>query len=113
MDTIKGLVDQGKDLVGQYLNTDSSSSGPNPSSETGAVPDAAESLGVNQLGTDTGDATFSGDLERESGSGLSDQGFSPAYAAYNASGRDSTGSFNGGANEDVENVGAGELPGRS
>ncbi|GAA6028605.1 hypothetical protein JCM8097_007306 [Rhodosporidiobolus ruineniae] len=114
METINNLAGQAKGLVDQYLHSDStSSSAPNPTSESQAVPDAAESLGVNQLGTDRGDATFSGDIERESGAGATDEGISPAYMAYNASGRDSTGSFDGGANQDIPNVGAGELPGRS
>ncbi|EGU11301.1 hypothetical protein RTG_02773 [Rhodotorula toruloides ATCC 204091] len=112
------VIDQTKGLVNQYLNTDSSSSSSassgNPSGDAAprAIPDAAESLGVTsgaeRLSTDTGDATFAGDIERQSG----DSGLSPAYAAYNASGRDATGSFDGGAN-DPPNLGAGEMPGRS
>ncbi|GAA5825011.1 hypothetical protein JCM11251_006062 [Rhodosporidiobolus azoricus] len=115
METINKLVDQGKQVVDSYLHTDSSStssSDPAPSSDKAPIPDAASMLGVNQLPTTSGDATFSGDMERESGPGVTGD-FSPAYAAYNASGRDNTGSFNGGANEDVSNLGAGEVPGRS
>ncbi|GJN90244.1 hypothetical protein Rhopal_003243-T1 [Rhodotorula paludigena] len=113
MDTINKLVDQGKGLVDQYLHTDSSSSTshPNPSGESHAVPDAADNLGVTggaeRLSSDRGDATFSGDIERESGDG--ETTLSPAYMAYNASGRDATGSFDGGAN-DPPNLGPGEMP---
>ncbi|BGP25816.1 hypothetical protein Rt10032_c06g2775 [Rhodotorula toruloides] len=112
---MESVIDQTKGLVNQYLNTDSSSSsssGGNPSGEVAPIPDAAESLGVTsgaeRLSTDTGDAGFGGDIERQSG----DSGLSPAYAAYNAAGRDATGSFDGGAN-DPPNLGAGEMPSRS
>ncbi|GAA5867867.1 hypothetical protein JCM8547_003399 [Rhodosporidiobolus lusitaniae] len=108
--TLNSVIEQGKDLVNSYLNKESSTSEPAPS----ATSDAAETsgLGVNQLGSDRGDATFSGDIERESGPGVTGGEGGEAYMAYNASGRDNTGSFNGGANEDVQNVGAGEIPGR-
>ncbi|GAA6055220.1 hypothetical protein JCM3770_000721 [Rhodotorula araucariae] len=113
MESVSKLVNQGKGLVDQYLNTDASSSGPNPSGESHAVPDAVDShdvtSGAKRLSSDRGDATFSGDIERESGDGGAEEGYAPAYAAYNASGRDATGSFDGGAN-DPPNLGPGEMP---
>ncbi|BGP41412.1 hypothetical protein JCM10450v2_005453 [Rhodotorula kratochvilovae] len=114
MESINKLVDQGKGLVDQYLHTDSSSSSTtNPSGDSHAASRAVDSLGVTggaeRLSSDRGDATFSGDIERESGDGGAEEGFAPAYAAYNASGRDATGSFDGGAN-DPPNFGPGEMP---
>ncbi|GAA5972162.1 hypothetical protein JCM11641_002525 [Rhodosporidiobolus odoratus] len=113
MQSVNNLVDQAKSTVGSYLSNDSSScSTPASTAVSTSTPDAAESLGVNQLGTDRGDATFSGDIERESGPGNAGETGSGAVA-YSASGRDNTGSFFGGANEDIPNLGAGEMPGRS
>ncbi|GAA6015838.1 hypothetical protein JCM10207_008813 [Rhodosporidiobolus poonsookiae] len=102
METINNAIDQGKGLINQYLNSDTSNF------EQGPAPTGDLGTDAHQLDTDRGDATFSGDIERESGSGVEQD-----YTAYNASGRDATGSFNGGANEDIENLGAGEMPGRS
>ncbi|GAA5872012.1 hypothetical protein JCM1840_004771 [Sporobolomyces johnsonii] len=110
METINKLVDQGKDLVGQYLNADTSTD-PSPSATTDSTAGGVEGgdlLGVTggqSLPSDRGDATFSGDIERESGGG----GIEGAQI-YNATGRDSTGTFDGGANEDVQNLGVGEVP---
>ncbi|GAA5920502.1 hypothetical protein JCM1841_003522 [Sporobolomyces salmonicolor] len=110
METVHKLVDQGKDLVGQYLNTDASTD-PGPSATSDSTAGGVEDgdlrglSGGQSLPSDRGDATFSGDIERESGGGAIE-----GAQILNATGRDSMSTFDGGANEDVQNLGVGEMP---
>ncbi|GAA5950429.1 hypothetical protein JCM10213_003574 [Rhodosporidiobolus nylandii] len=115
MQAVNNLVSKAKDAVDSalYPHDDPHNSTPSTSAQArGITADKVTSSGPHALATDRGDATFSGDIERESGAGVS-EGAGSAYDTYSASGRDNTGSFNGGAHEDVHNQGPGILPGRS
>ncbi|GAA5939737.1 hypothetical protein JCM3775_001612 [Rhodotorula graminis] len=130
MDTINKIVDQGKNLVNQYTSTDSSTSSSTsaattsttsqshaqppavaenePSGADALVPDVGDSLGVTG-GVDrlTTDHATVGD---ETGAGVAAQDGEPAYEAYSTAGRDATGTFDGGANENPPTLGAGQMP---
>ncbi|GAA5907419.1 uncharacterized protein JCM6883_001201 [Sporobolomyces salmoneus] len=117
MESVHKIVDSTKDLL-TSLTSESNASAPsttnNQSSTTTSSSSPSDDLlgvtsGQTLLATDRGDAPLSGDIERQSGTNDDTTG---GYLPYSATGRDSTGTFSGGANEDILNLGAGELPGK-
>ncbi|GAA6019443.1 hypothetical protein JCM8202_001811 [Rhodotorula sphaerocarpa] len=110
MESLNKVVDQAKDLVSQYTNSNqqqqqgTSSTTVTPAHEPAdeprleETPDAADGIGPTG-----GAALIEHDGVANAEAPNVDQG---------ATGRDATGTFNGGAN-DPPNLGAGEMPGRA
>lgn len=108
MESLNKVVDQAKELIGQYTgsaaqqdsNATTHPSGTSQAAQLSDTPDAVDGLGP------TGGAAS---IEHDAGvqGGVDSQG-----APYSATGRDATGSFDGGAN-DPPNLGAGIMPGRA
>ncbi|GAA5882952.1 hypothetical protein JCM16303_006670 [Sporobolomyces ruberrimus] len=118
MESVHKIVDSTKDLLSSLASqapgtqsTISTQSQPPSASSTTSPSD--DLLGVTSgqtlPATDRGDAPLSGDIERQSGTNDNTPG---GYLPYSATGRDATGTFSGGANENIENLGAGEMPGK-
>ncbi|GAA5954614.1 hypothetical protein JCM3765_003830 [Sporobolomyces pararoseus] len=108
------IVDSTKDLLNSLSPASASTQ---EETTTNSDLEASSTVGRTPsddlLGTttsDSGDAPLSGDIERQSGTNDNSSGGN--YLPYSATGRDATGSFDGGANEEIPNLGAGELPGK-
>ncbi|KWU41551.1 hypothetical protein RHOSPDRAFT_36921 [Rhodotorula sp. JG-1b] len=108
MESLNKVVDQAKDLIGQYTgsgaqqdtNAAAHSTAAAQTSQLSDTPDA-----VDGLGPTGGAASIEHDARVQGGA--DSQG-----APYSATGRDATGTFDGGAN-DPPNLGAGIMPGRA
>ncbi|GAA5979928.1 hypothetical protein JCM5350_005543 [Sporobolomyces pararoseus] len=118
MDSVHKIVDSTKDLLNSFSSSNqeqTTTTNSNSSSSTGAAvgrTPSDELLGTTTTtSSDSGDAPLSGDIERQSGTN-DNSSAGESYLPYSATGRDATGSFDGGANEEIPNLGAGELPGK-
>ncbi|GAA5871219.1 hypothetical protein JCM3774_006828 [Rhodotorula dairenensis] len=111
MESLNKVVDQAKDLIGQYTGaapgTQQDSNAPAPNSyqssagsQLADAPDAVDGLGP------TGGAAL---IEHDGVQGNADP---TRGVPYSATGRDATGTFDGGAN-DPPNLGAGIMPGKA
>ncbi|GAA5854708.1 hypothetical protein JCM5353_006063 [Sporobolomyces roseus] len=114
MESVHKIVDSTKDLLASYTSSQPSAdqSQPQQQQSSTSVPVTDDLLGVTSGQTappsDLGAATFSGDVEHQS---VTESNSSDGYIPYSATGRDSTGTFSGGANEDVPDLpNAGEVP---
>ncbi|GAA6060649.1 hypothetical protein JCM10212_001205 [Sporobolomyces blumeae] len=116
MESVHKVLGSTKELLDSFT----SSSQSNESNENAATsassnvqPTDGDLIGVTSGQTlpasDRGDAPLSGDIERQSGT---NDDATAGMMPYNATGRDATGQFSGGANEEIPNLGAGEMPKR-
>lgn len=108
MESLNKVVDQAKDLIGQYTGSGAQQDShpathPAISSQTSQLSDTPDA--VDGLGPTGGAAS----IEHDAGA---QGGFDSQGAPYSATGRDATGTFDGGAN-DPPNLGAGLMPGRA
>ncbi|GAA5933652.1 uncharacterized protein JCM15063_001372 [Sporobolomyces koalae] len=104
MESVHKIVDSTKDLlsslaIGRAESTDGeqATAQPTPTDDLLGV-----TSGQTLPASDRGDAPLSGDIERQSGTNDNATG---GYLPYNATARDATGTFSGGANEEVNSPG--------
>ncbi|GAA5987530.1 hypothetical protein JCM10908_001993 [Rhodotorula pacifica] len=113
MESLNKVVDQAKDLIGQYTGSTTqtdqkAASTTGPASHDSSAPQLADAPdAVDGLGPTGGAALIEHDGVQNADAPDATQG-----APYSATGRDATGSFDGGAN-DPPNLGAGIMPGRA
>ncbi|POY72173.1 hypothetical protein BMF94_4810 [Rhodotorula taiwanensis] len=112
MESLNNVVEQAKELVGQYTGSTSTQSA---SSSTDAQPGSSGAPPVLEDAPDAVDGigpTGGAALIEHEGVANADAPNVDQGAEYSATGRDATGTFDGGAN-DPPNLGAGVMPGRA